>query len=128
MSAFFKVSLNSDHSNYRLNIVKTLTALSGNSRPISDTEILKWANAKVATQPGAKTVRSFKDPSLSTGVWFLHLLNALKPGIVDDAMVAHDANDFESKKQNGRSVSLGDVTLNSNYSLKPNLPSPLHGR
>jgi plastin-1 len=101
LSSPFEVSLNSEHSCCRLNIVKTLTALSGNNRPISDTEILKWANAKVASKPGAKTARSFKDPSISTGVWFLDLLDALKPGIVDYSMVTKDANDYESKRQNG---------------------------
>lgn len=87
----------------RLNIIKTLTAISGNNRPISDTEILKWANAKVATKPGARTIRSFKDSSISTGLWFLDLLDALKPGIVDYSMVTKvdPTGDYESKRQNG---------------------------
>lgn len=86
----------------RLNIVKTLTTLSGSNKPISDTEILKWANGKVSTKPGAKTIRSFKDPSLSTGVWFLDLLDALKPGIVDFSMVTKDASEYEAKRQNAK--------------------------
>jgi plastin-1 len=85
----------------RLNIVKTLTAISGNNKPISDTEILKWANGKVSTKPGTKTARSFKDPYISNGVWFLDLLDALKPGIVDYSLVTKDASDFETKRQNG---------------------------
>lgn len=85
--------------------MKTLTALSGNNRPISDTEILRWANGKVATKPGAKTVRSFKDPSIGTGVWFLDLLDALKPGIVDYYMVTKDPKDYEEKRQNGMYIS-----------------------
>jgi len=86
----------------RLNIVKTLTALSGNNRPISDTEILKWANSKVGSKPGAKTIRSFKDASISTGVWFLDLLDALKPGIVDYSMVTNNPKDYEEKRQNAK--------------------------
>ena len=89
---------------FRLNIVKTLTALSGSNKPISDTEILKWANGKVSTKPGAKTIRSFKDSSVSTGVWFLDLLDAMKPGIVDYSMVTKDASEYEEKRQNGRLV------------------------
>lgn len=88
---------------HRLNIVKTLTTLSGSNKPISDTEILKWANGKVSTKPGAKTIRSFKDSSLSTGVWFLDLLDALKPGIVDYSMVTKNAEEYEAKRQNGQS-------------------------
>jgi plastin-1 len=79
-----------------------LSSLSGNNKPISDTEILKWANGKVsAAKPGAKTIRSFKDPSISSGVWFLDLLDALKPGIVDYSMVTKDTDDYEAKRQNG---------------------------
>lgn len=89
---------------YRLNIVKTLTALSGNNRPISDTEILKWANGKVSShKPGSATIRSFKDSSISTGIWFLNLLDALNPGIVDPSLV-HQVDthgDYEVKRQNG---------------------------
>ncbi|TRM59512.1 calponin homology domain-containing protein [Schizophyllum amplum] len=49
----------------RLNITKTLTALSktGGGRPISDTEMLKWANTTAqAAKPGVRPIRSFKDP------------------------------------------------------------------
>ena len=89
---------------HRLNIVKTLTALSGNNRPISDTEILRWANGKVsAHKPGSATVRSFKDSSISTGIWFLNLLDALNPGIVDPSLVQQvdTHGDYELKRQNG---------------------------
>ena len=89
---------------YRLNIVKTLTALSGNNRPISDTEILKWANGKVSShKPGSPTIRSFKDPSIGTGIWFLNLLDALNPGIVDPSLVhqVDTRGDYEVKRQNG---------------------------
>jgi plastin-1 len=91
-----------------LNIVKTLTALSGNNRPISDTEILKWANSKVGSKPGAKTIRSFKDPSISTGIWFLDLLDAIKPGIVDYSMVTDVPKDYEEKRQNGTCTQIHD--------------------
>lgn len=84
--------------------MKTLTALSGNNRPISDTEILKWANGKVsARKPGSATVRSFRDPSISTGIWFLNLLDALNPGIVDPSLVQQvdTHGEYELKRQNG---------------------------
>ncbi|KAJ7274907.1 Ca2+-binding actin-bundling protein [Mycena rebaudengoi] len=75
----------------RLNITKTLTLLSSSSKPISDTEMLKWANTTAAATPNAalrtSPIRSFKDPSLTTGVFFLALLDAIRPGIVDPALV-----------------------------------------
>jgi len=91
----------------RMNITKTLTALSKSSggRPISDTEMLKWANttaqkAKSSTRP----IRSFKDPSITTGLFFLDLLDAIRPGIVDPALVMNvsESGDYEDRRQNAK--------------------------
>jgi plastin-1 len=45
-------------------------------------------------------MRSFKDPSLSNAVFFLDLLNAIKPGYVDYSLV-NQGNSDEEKRQNG---------------------------
>ena len=89
-----------------MNIVKTLSALSksGAGRPVSDTEILKWANTTAQkANPSAKPARSFRDPSLTTGIFFLNLLEALRPGIVDPNMVINvsETGDYDDRRQNG---------------------------
>ena len=94
-----------------MNITKTLSALSrsGAGRPISDMEILKWANATVQKgKPGARTIRSFKDPSISTGIFFLDLLESLRPGIVDPTMIVNvsETGDYEERRQNGMFIKL----------------------
>lgn len=89
----------------RMSITKTLTAISGKGRPISDTEILKWANTTAQkAKPGVKPIRSFKDPSLTTGLFFLDLLEALRPGIVDPTLVIQvsDAGPYEDRRQNAK--------------------------
>ncbi|KAH7907615.1 calponin homology domain-containing protein [Hygrophoropsis aurantiaca] len=89
----------------RLNITKTLMALSGQGQPISDTEMLKWANATAQKgKPGSKSIRSFKDPSITTGLFFLDLLDALKPGIVDPSLIINvsDSGDYEDRRQNAK--------------------------
>jgi len=91
----------------RMNITKTLSALSksGQGRPISDTEILKWANTTAQkAKPGARPIRSFKDPSLTTGLFFLDLLEALRPGIVDPTLVnnVNESGDYEDRRQNAK--------------------------
>ncbi|KAN0073798.1 Ca2+-binding actin-bundling protein [Tylopilus felleus] len=56
----------------RLNITKTLMGLSGFGlgRPITDQEMLKWANSTVQkTKPTTCAIRSFKDPSLTTSIF-----------------------------------------------------------
>lgn len=89
-----------------MNITKTLTALSKSSggRPISDTEMLKWANSTAQkAKPNVRTIRSFKDPSITTGLFFLDLLDAIRPGIVDPALVLNvsESGDYDERRQNG---------------------------
>ncbi|KAJ7788414.1 calponin homology domain-containing protein [Mycena olivaceomarginata] len=73
----------------RMNIIKTLAQLSKSSggRPLSDTDMLKWATA---TAKSSRPIRSFKDPSITTGLFFLDLLEAIRPGIVDPVLVLDD--------------------------------------
>lgn len=92
-----------------MNITKTLTSLSKSSqgRPISDTEMLKWANTTVQkAKPSTRPIRSFKDPSITTGLFFLDLLEAIKPGIVDPTLVINvgESGEYESRRQNGWSI------------------------
>jgi plastin-1 len=85
-----------------MNIIKTLAQLSKSSggRPLSDTDMLKWATA---TAKSSRPIRSFKDPSITTGLFFLDLLEAIRPGIVDPALVldVSPSGDYEDRRQNG---------------------------
>ncbi|KAF8882354.1 calponin homology domain-containing protein [Mucidula mucida] len=94
----------------RLSITKTLSTLSKSTggKPISDTEILKWANATAAKASNpvssTRTIRSFKDPSITTGLFFLDLLDAIRPGIVDPSLVIAVAasGDYDERRQNAK--------------------------
>jgi len=89
----------------RMNIIQTLTALSKSNRPISDTEMLRWANTTAQkAKPSVKTIRSFKDPSITTGLFFLDLLEAIRPGIVDPTLVIHvsESDSYEDRRQNAK--------------------------
>lgn len=90
-----------------MNITKTLTSLSKSSggRPISDTEMLKWANTTAQkAKPSVRPIRSFKDPSITTGLFFLDLLDAIRPGIVDPTLIISvtENSDYDDRKQNGK--------------------------
>ncbi|CAL1709223.1 unnamed protein product [Somion occarium] len=88
----------------RLNITKTLSSIS-KGRPISDTEILKWANTTAQkSKPSIRPIRSFKDPSLTTGLFLLDLLEGLRPGVVDPTLVNNvsENGDYEQKRQNAK--------------------------
>ena len=90
----------------RMSITKTLSSLSksGQGRPISDQEMLRWVNTTAQKgKAGAKSIRSFKDPSITTGLFFLNVLEGIKPGIVDPSLVYNvgEQGDFEERRQNG---------------------------
>lgn len=70
--------------------------------------MLKWANATAQKgNPSARPARSFKDPSLTTGLFFLDVLEGIRPGIVDPQLVnkVTDSSDYEDRRQNGASHS-----------------------
>ncbi|CAE6406874.1 hypothetical protein ACGC1H_002268 [Rhizoctonia solani] len=90
----------------RLSIYKTLSSLTKTGRPPTDQDILGWANNTVRARSGPTTnsppLRSFKDPALSSAVFFLDLLDAMRPGIVDYSLVYNPARNDEEKKQNAK--------------------------
>ncbi|KAI6045325.1 calponin homology domain-containing protein [Pisolithus marmoratus] len=89
----------------RMNITKTLMSLSGSGRPMSDTEMLKWANNTAQKgKPGTRPIRSFKDPSITTGLFFLNVLEGLRPGIVDPALIINvsETGPYEDRRQNAK--------------------------
>jgi plastin-1 len=91
-----------------MNITKTLSSLSKTGRPLTDQDMLKWANATAQkAKPSVRPIRSFKDPSITTGLFFLDLLDAIRPGIVDPNLVipVADTGDYEDRRQNGTSCS-----------------------
>jgi len=90
----------------RLSIYKTLSSLTKTGRPPSDQDLLRWANdtvrARAGATPNSAPLRSFKDPALSSAVFFLDLLDGLRPGIVDYALVHNPARNDDEKKQNAK--------------------------
>ena len=54
---------------------------------ITDSYMLKWANEQVRKGGKTTSIRSFKDSSLGTGVFLLDVLNGMKSGYVDYALV-----------------------------------------
>lgn len=83
----------------RRNITNTLALLGSNANQnVSDSDILKWANAQVSKGGKSGTIRSFNDGSLSNSVFLLDVLNGIKPGYVDYDLVYQGANLSEEEK------------------------------
>lgn len=79
----------------RLNIDKTLASLSRNGKGVTDTEIVRWANDTVKGAGKQTAMRSLRDPTLANGHFFLDLVDCLRPGIVDQALVVEGRTEDE---------------------------------
>lgn len=103
----------------RMSINQTLASISKDGKGVSDQEMVRWANDTVKKGGKSSTMRSFKDPSLSNGVFFLDLLNGLKPGYVDYSLVTQ-GRDADEKKQNGeyRTISKRRLANRAIYAAK----------
>ncbi|KAL8136688.1 hypothetical protein V2J09_002689 [Rumex salicifolius] len=81
-----------------LQLLKNLRSHSG-GKEMTDAAILSWANQKVKISGKTSKMESFKDKSLSNGVFFLELLTAVEPRVIDWKLVTKGETD-EDKKMN----------------------------
>ncbi|CAN1302022.1 FIM2 [Linum perenne] len=83
----------------RYNILQLLKNLRFHShgKEINDVDILQWANTRVSSSGGQTRMNSFKDKSLSDGVFFLELLSAVQPRAVNWSLVTKGITDEEKK-------------------------------
>jgi hypothetical protein len=81
----------------RKNVVQTLASLSKGGRDVTDSDIVRWANDTVKKAGKGSSMRSFKDPGIRNAVFWLDLLDAMKPGYVDYSLVLDGKTDEECK-------------------------------
>lgn len=79
-----------------LQLLKNLRSFS-HGKEISDADILSWANYKVKSSGRKSRIQSFKDKSLCNGLFFLELLSAVEPRVVNWNLVTKGENDDEKR-------------------------------
>jgi len=57
-------------------------------KEVTDAMMVKWANGKVSAAGRSSRMRSLKDKNLNTCVFFLDLLYAIQPKVIDDQYVS----------------------------------------
>src|ERR1700744_1778506 len=93
-----------------MSITQTLASLNPRGRPPSDQDMLRWANETARKgHPQTTPLRSFKDPAISSAVFFLNLLDSMRPGIVDQSLVIQGASNFEDQRQNGKQLTASPI-------------------
>ncbi|KAJ4975813.1 hypothetical protein NE237_000919 [Protea cynaroides] len=83
----------------RFNMLQLLKNLRFHSqgKEMTDADILNWANNKVKRSGRASHMESFKDKNLSNGIFFLELLSAVEPRVVNWNLVRKGETDEEKK-------------------------------
>lgn len=87
----------------RYSMLHLLRTIKYKGKEVSDTDILEWANNKVEASGRKNQMESFKDKRLSSGVFFLDLLAAVEPRVVNWQLVTKGETD-EEKKQNAEYI------------------------
>ena len=81
----------------RFHTIKYVTEIQqkkfGTTTNVSDDMIILWANDKVKNSGRNSTIQSMKDQSLRSGVFFLDLLAAIEPRIIDSSFVSDGSTD-----------------------------------
>ncbi|CAL5874886.1 uncharacterized protein PFLUO_LOCUS9188 [Penicillium psychrofluorescens] len=92
----------------RRDITNTLSALAQRlgKREITDAEMIKWANEMSRSGGRTSAVRSFKDPSIGSGVFLLDVLNGMKSSYVDYDLVTPGKTDEEAYANAKLSISI----------------------
>ncbi|KAF8409661.1 hypothetical protein HHK36_005739 [Tetracentron sinense] len=83
----------------RFNMLQLLKNLRFHSqgKEMTDADILNWANNKVKSTGRTSQMESFKDKSLSNGIFFLEVLSAVEPRVVNWNLVTKGESDEEKK-------------------------------
>ncbi|KAM0918803.1 hypothetical protein ACQ4PT_008621 [Festuca glaucescens] len=83
----------------RYNILQLLKNLRfrSNGKEMTDDDILLWANKQVKDSGKQSQMESFKDRSLSSGIFFVNLLGAVEPRVVNWSLVTKGEKDEEKQ-------------------------------
>ncbi|KAF3936729.1 Fimbrin [Dactylella cylindrospora] len=92
----------------RKDISMTLTGLAKKvgMAEISDSYMLRWANDKARSGGKTSSIRSFKDPALSSGIFLLDVLNGMKSNYVDYDLVTPGRTDEDAYLNAKLSISI----------------------
>ena len=87
----------------RYHLLKFLSSLSGDGKPVEDKDVLNWCNTTIQNSnlPKKPQIKSFSDEALGTGIYFIYLVGAVEEQIVNWDLVTDGTND-EEKLLNAR--------------------------
>ncbi|KAH7148970.1 calponin homology domain-containing protein [Dactylonectria macrodidyma] len=92
----------------RKDITVTLSSLAQKlgKREITDSEMVRWANDMSKKGGRNSAIRSFKDPAIGSGIFFLDVLNGMKSSYVDYDLVTSGQTDEDAYMNAKLSISI----------------------
>ena len=71
--------------------LSVLQRLAKSDKPISDPEIVEWANSTLSEAGKTSSITGFKDPSIASSMPVIDLVDAIKPGSIKYDLVNQGA-------------------------------------
>lgn len=87
---------------HTLKFLQEVQAKKFGGKPITDQTLIDWANEQVRSAGKERKIASFKDPTLSDGLYFLDLLTAVEPRVVSAEYIFDPPADDKQKLDNAR--------------------------
>jgi plastin-1 len=78
----------------------------GGGAPVSEDAMIKWSNELVKSSGKSSSMSNFKDSSLTNCIFFLDLLNAIRPGCVDASVVLTSGSADDNLKNAKYAISM----------------------
>jgi len=78
---------------YTLNMLSALPQCADNNGKLVEGEIIKWVNEKLGEAGKNSMIRSFQDPTISTGLPLIDLIDSIKPGCINYDLVQQPAEE-----------------------------------
>jgi hypothetical protein len=92
----------------RAHTLAILNKLAGGSGVISDNEIVEWVNKTLKEGGKSSSITSFKDPSISSSISIVDLVDSVKTGSINYDVVFQNPDTLEDQMKNAKyAVSMG---------------------
>ena len=106
----------------RYNAVKQISELSFGGKQVTDQDILQWANLTIQRfeDRQSKPISNFKDRVLSTCIFYIELLAAIRPSDVDSSLINYDVKPLVNNRVDDkhRSERVDNARLAMSYARK----------
>jgi plastin-1 len=78
----------------------------GGGAPVTEDAMVTWSNNLVKAHGRSTTMSNFKDPSLKDSLFFLDLLDAIRPGCVDQSLIIRSGSAEDNLKNAKLAISM----------------------